>query len=151
MKEDNKYYTPTLDEFHVGFEYEELVDNYPEDTKKWINVKVAKHEELEFIKDNLTTKVRVKYLDKDDIEELGWEYIGKLDAYIHKFEYNTDTTTNKVDNIMALRYEDNDTRIIIATNKYDHYRFVGTIKNKSELKRLMKQLNIIKNERTTES
>jgi len=144
MKEDNKYYIPTIDEFHVGFEYERLdLDGIHNEIFNVI--KNSNEYNLDDSLQSLITMkhVRVKYLDRDDIEELGWEYIGKLDAYIHKFEYNTDTTTNKVDNIMALRYEDNDTRIIIATNKYDHYRFVGTIKNKSELKRLMKQLNII--------
>ena len=65
---ESKYYTPSIEEFYVGFEYEV---NYGEnDWQKeclW-----AKPEVVTLPYMNLEN-IRVKYLDKEDIESLGFE------------------------------------------------------------------------------
>ena len=123
--ENNLYYTPTIEEFHIGFEYEE----YQFLERNWKTVK------CEFIKPNTTIDpkwFRVKYLDQSDIESLGWKW-EILDTktcikmYIFKqYHLNIDFKQNKI----AIYSDD-----IIKL-------FEGTIKNKSELIKLMQQLNI---------
>ncbi len=133
-----KYYTPSIEEFHLGFEYEELIEN------TWIE-RVLR-ESIMYI-DNANSKfkgvafsiekepVRVKYLDQEDIESLGWiieKRFNNLNCFIKNNYVLSLSLTNgsimihrKVDNIQELFTD-----------------FSGFIKNKSELIRLMKQLNI---------
>ena len=140
---ENKYYTPTIDEFHVGFEYE--IDNeksiYSETHMNLFNIN---HK----IKLN---QIRVKYLDKEDIESLGWKVIesGKspfTGKELYKFKINKEVGFNTGTNwYLEDGYTPGTIRITIenygswATSKDTINLF---IKNKSELKKLMKQLNI---------
>jgi hypothetical protein len=71
---ENKYYTPAIEEFHVGFEYEILHNNEWKKTSVFNNscggdiifeIKNMGHWDV-------VSKPRVKYLDKEDIESLGW-------------------------------------------------------------------------------
>jgi len=147
---NNKYYTPELDDFYPGFEYETNVD------EMWFLRKVPPYPLIaENIKDT-----RVKYLDKEDIENLdfkltevfenpywphhNYKHTGKID----EFKFNT-----------YLRWSFKNDRVFILNNVHiavdDISRapdedgifkkktlFKGTIKNKLELVRLFKQLNI---------
>ena len=118
----DKYHTPTIDEFHLGFEYEWLKEDgiwEKSNTPTEISVQGSK---------NQTYGIRVKYLDKEDIESLGFIEIIK-DQYIKK------------DFILFI---DNDYFLQIMRDDFekDIYLFQGTIKNKSELKVLLKQLGI---------
>jgi hypothetical protein len=75
---EDKYYTPGIEEFHVGFEYQFAceatiagvsqpdfwVESIVESPSGLIDIM----ERAEVIKDCY----RVKYLDKEDIESLGW-------------------------------------------------------------------------------
>ena len=131
MKE-NKYYTPEISEFHVGFEYEEL-NHY----KKWIpkifggflpktiNEYISKNE------------CRVKYLDREDIEECGWVYNEEEGRFRFRDNEMYSLTVFHNEAIM-IKYIWRETE----HNENFDFKFDGTIKNKSELKRLMKQLNI---------
>jgi len=82
----DKYYIPKIEEFHIGFEYEEQVDR-----DEWINITIAEVCELEFIADDLEhnqgLSIRVKYLDQVDLESLGFEYISGE----YRKEYKKDT------------------------------------------------------------
>lgn len=128
---ENKYYTPDISEFYVGFEYEELVEDN-DLLYHWEKVKVYQCCEFDFIEDNLEHKngdeIRVKYLDKDDIKELGFKE-GKLPYQffdgIHKLVYLGDN------------------KISITHEADDCYLFYGVVKNKSELRKLLTQLGII--------
>ena len=155
--QENKYYTPTLEEFHVGFEYEidfhpkRDVDNIDElngifDTKL---VKTGKFEKKVF--DSTTTAdprdftnkywnfkylvrndlIRVKHLTKEDIESLGF----KPDydkAWGERMCFEND--------YCALTYQEENNILQVVTRK--DYIYKGLIKNKSELQKLMQQLNI---------
>src|SRR3990167_11102970 len=89
IMETDKYYTPELDEFHIGFEFE-IIDyssnNYEKDksTCTW-DKSVLKREDIfsaykedsyfETVVSYLNNNhVRVKYLDREDIQSLGFEY-----------------------------------------------------------------------------
>lgn len=118
---ENKYYTPTIEEFHVGFEYE-----YKYSDKGW----TFKVYEPHFTINNVEVEeyCRVKHLDKEDIESLGFEQI----------EYDT----YKKENIYIELNMEYKTFISAIKQGESSILFQGTIKNKSELKKLLKQLGI---------
>lgn len=157
---ERKYYTPTLEEFTVGFEYE-CLSGFMDGTVKtnddfnnatWTTRK-ATIGELVYIERALTGKnaqnglcgIRVPYLSKEDIEECGWKY-SKVDAgtTLHFFNFKASDMTYCMDfdpdfrGKIWLRIYD------IAGDFEEMNFFSGTIKNKSQLKQLMNWLNIKK-------
>ena len=125
---ESKYYTPSTEEFHVGFEYEEFVKR-----KGWMPVTLKDLESWNLNSEGFCIDYddyRVKYLDREDIESLGWELGWKMGLNEDSFTYK-DNQLYWQDNQWIQIY-DWDSKII----------FQGTIKNKSELKRLLKQLGI---------
>lgn len=149
----DKYYTPAIEEFHVGFEYEELInddmlsirsDNHIDDIY-WCKIKLSDNY-ISF--SELPSKIkyeqiRVKYLDKEDIESLGFIYKGKtVDLWFEKegtFLINTWTSYK-----IIIHYGiDHRLYVEAQDTGNEECLFQGEIKNKSELKTLLKQLNII--------
>jgi len=124
-----KYYTPELEEFYPGFEYEylQLVNGVAKWKKDSFGRVVTSISTLKYLFDN---GVRVKHLDHEDIESLGW-YSGRLQGL------NEDSFTL---NDNQLYWQDN--QFIQIYNWNSTIIFEGIIKNKSELRRLMKQLRI---------
>lgn len=124
----SKYYTPSLKEFHVGFEFEyshlELGHFF-----KDVYILDWKHFDMD-IEEMLNSPafIRVKYLDKQDIESFGFKQHDKLYYQFYK------------NNFLLIDREDNNYTIIDNTDNY--VLFYGIIKNKSELKKLLKQLSI---------
>jgi hypothetical protein len=127
----DKYYTPTIEEFHVGFEYE---SSYLEDYDTWkkeiIDTVDVGYFYSTYTGDAVPTEFRVKYLDREDIESFGFVFKGgdtHLTYHSGGYAITHAPSSNKID----IYY-------------YDGYEFVSNIviKNKSELKRLLKQLNI---------
>lgn len=132
---ENEYYTPTIEEFHVGFEYEYMKTYNPID-HKWYKAIVDKCQVgLDFSDSSV---YRVKYLDKEDIESLGFEYrkdelverVGSGKLYLKPY-YKLTTWRNGLE-VRIVRKPDTKYQII----------FEGQIKNKSELKKILKQLRI---------
>ena len=148
---ESKYYTPEIEEFHVGFEvqkqmqdligkelsnkldlqlrfgldyqmnHEATFADYTITANDIINYKLNPH--------ILKTEIRVKHLGQEDIESLGWKFCNVNSEYFtlngfHLTIYNYNWITI---------YEDKGA---------DEYCFRGNIKNKSELRKLMQQLNI---------
>lgn len=146
----NKYYTPEIEEFYVGFEFEMKVifhnpNNRDESEeiikeevfmpcvwKSFANMKDVFNIEYDSLGnvDNITVpdSVRVKTLDREDIESLGFKQ-GKL-----PYQYFSDLLR-----IIKLEKEN---LYSINANVDDHCLFYGTIKNKSELKKVLKMLGI---------
>lgn len=150
--EEMKYYTPTIEEFHVGFEYEyksedgsysTFADSKGEWKKKIFNNEAEyDYEELtEFqsIESALQDEykrygdVRVKHLDKEDIESLGWNFAANQMSKWDAFRLN--------DKVLEYLEEDNQVHIY----KISPYvcLFQGTIKNKSRLRLIMQMVGII--------
>lgn len=170
---NEKYYTPKIEEFHVGFEYE--AKEYLEDTDEWSEefAKKAMNDLSWFNDDYCSLKegaIRVKYLDQEDIESLGFnkslktQWVGWYDYYSGnvsgKYGYYLYVTLHfpKLYNISE-RLEDNLFKIILhryyvsnsdeTTNIESKIKegesevvYKGKINNKSELKKLLKQLGI---------
>ena len=140
--ENNKYYTPTKEELHIGFEVE--LKSTVTGTKSNDNIEVwipgtittlkGFVKALSYLESDL---IRVKYLDQSDIESLGWketctDYIYTIATNKVQLRYN--------DTVALLEmYKENNTFTIMYSCECI---FKGTIKNKSELKKLMRWLNI---------
>lgn len=135
---ENKYYTPSIEEFHIGFEFE--MKNR-QSKNGFANHVFTKDYDLErtdcVLKDILTERntknpslfeIRVKYLDHEDIISLGWKEIGG--KYFIKKENIKIWLTLHDDNTIKIEEE------------FDDKKFDGKIKNKSELKKLMQMLDI---------
>lgn len=167
---ENKYYTPDISEFCVGFEYEveDLHDNLVD--------KVWKKEVLEVQDELLTRKswignleARVKYLDKEDVESLGFtiddtheslmsdDKPEQIDYMFYSKNYGNEykllycnwwTTVSSskegldgkitIDNIDEHRIVRIQKRVM-SSDEYSTI-FLGDIKNKSELKRVLKMI-----------
>ena len=91
--------------------------------------------------DNDNNEFRVKYLDKEDIESLGWAATDYKDSFYIE--------NDKVDASIEVDYETHLCDISVREHGYhkmirhkNDRNFYGLIKNKSELKKLMKQLSI---------
>ncbi len=135
----SKYYTPELEEFHVGFEYYHATFK-DQELSKYI---VDDSYDFSTLKEEIIGEVvRVKYLDREDIESLGGVKIkdvhnGKHPSYDcfsferPKYEWF----------VVMFNYTDNWCTIHMENHTED-IRFYGAIKNKSELKRILKQLGI---------
>ena len=148
----NKYYTPSIEEFHVGFEYEmkqtfgdgtvktqEQFDN-TEWTKDVCTAGIVYIERMLHGKnaENGICGIRAKHLDREDIESLGFEIPqGGLD-YIYK------KVVGDIYYILITNPE-YPTKIEIRCShpSWAYGSFLGTIKNKSELKRVLTQIGVI--------
>lgn len=133
---NNKYYTPEIEEFHVGFEYE--AQDLGDDMKNWVwRKQVFEGEETRtyFIEELDKGEMRVKFIDRDDIESLKWSSVGSKPYH---FEIKSSVFT------FGLAFSEKDNRVIIyeTVQGSTSVIFNGFIKNKSELKKLMKQLRI---------
>lgn len=140
--ENNLYYTPTIEEFHIGFEYEYMNGDLWEKSK--ITIQDYKSDGPDYERSDSWFQeeilggirtIRVKYLDKEDIESLGW-----LDGELRGM---TPFIFNEMDpdNEFQLYYQF-DNQFAQIYNCHAQFVFQGTIKNKSELIKLMQQLNI---------
>lgn len=130
--ESSKYYTPELEEFHIGFEYE---------VKNRIWDKVISTEDIDYdsIDYHLSYKdIRTKYLNQEDIESLGWE-LGENNTYhLNNWSLKYWDKKNKISIIIRDPSKNDDS---LLQNIMTSVNFLN-IKNKSELKKLMTQLNV---------
>lgn len=167
--DNKKFYVPKLEEFHIGFEYEYKYKNQDWEYAKFSNSGMDEiaGDYYEFDPENPNTKCRVKYLDQEDIESLGFEkrlnnqWIGWddyiLDDISGEYGYFLQCTLHapKMDNFYKIyvhRYLNEDVNTIESSinNGESELVYKGAIKNKSELKKLMVQLGIkIKTEKET--
>ena len=142
LPDESKYYIPTIEEFHVGFNYEiwekKLV--YDKVWKFRVNKYIFNEKQVtqtffnyNFTEDLREGKIRVKLLDKEDIESLGF----KLLTTSYGIQYSKDK------NLIKYSYD----KKLIIEKYFEDFGivstiFIGNIKNKSELIKLLKQLQI---------
>lgn len=154
---DNNYYIPELEEICVGFKYEGLhhtrffkmeddkIDKwnpYSFNGKLFLNIYKSEPDNLYpdlkyYFNQLLEAKlIRVKYLDREDITELGWKKdSGDLDFILDSYQLE----------IIAKDYKNPAESIYLITADFGYYNlFMGKIKNYNELQKLMLQLNITK-------
>jgi hypothetical protein len=141
----NKYYTPSIEEFHVGFEYEYSDLNHNLQGYGWFKTEYVIDDTLLGMIEVGMNNYRVKYLDKEDIESLGFKL--DLEAGKHSeglwFKSTIKDILDGEDDYLVF-YPKNNTITIGSFIAYEEQMLVSdiNIKNKSELKRLLKQLGI---------
>ena len=137
---ESKYYTPAIEEFHVGFEYEAQEIEQSGSSVDWQEYVFEINDSLELLfKPNDWYELpRVKYLDKEGIESLKFKHIGagwfeskELDCRVRKWK------GLEVDIYKNWSH-------LNVTEQNELKCFTGEIKNKSEFKKILKQLRIIK-------
>lgn len=142
-----KYYTPTIEEFHVGFEYEyqppisnDWYKNTWEQLDEFYSDIYGSQEDFVPLPD--CSNIRVKYLDREDIESFG--FVDQEDRGMSEYSgylFQKEDSTVEF-GTFTVRYWIRVNRMkidaIIPGTIFD-----GVIKNKSEFKRLLIQLNII--------
>ena len=158
--ENNLYYTPTIEEFHVGFEYEEkikfthLIDYDGTWKHRIFKNRGYINGTTEFICINYDldgggNNVRVKVLDQSDIESLGWNLVNTIKSpftgkplTIHQKteEHGFNTGINhwliQQDNNWVIKQQ------VYSSYKPGEWAMEFNIKNLSELKKLQQKLNI---------
>lgn len=146
MTEEAKYYTPKIEEYHVGFEYEvfEDFDSLPE--KSWHKFAYgdAGTNDEGMAAPSESNIRRVKYLDKEDIESLGWKL---REGSTHKQLLFTKEYGGITYNLFFIYIVANDSRLSIYSideqNGLPKFAFAGVIKNKSELKNQTERCGIV--------
>lgn len=164
MSEEKKYYTPKLAEFHEGFEYEAYIPDkeiwskevfYPNDS----HLSLVKFVDLQ--DDNTLRRIRVKYLDREDIDSLLFvemtaeekQYFGVVgNCFLKKIWLvgNGKYTALIVRLTPRITGDGNTVEVFIkkegALRGYGSALgvFIGRPKNKSEFKRLIVQLVNVK-------
>lgn len=131
MKE-NKYYTPELEEFHIGFEYEFRIEDEWR-SLKWNQSQVVQGRVLEGL-------VRVKYLDKKDLNELGY-YDTSKNYFMKDAPGNLGYWTEVLIDYRWWTPEKNELSIKGVRGNEQGILFHGKIKNKSELVQILEKIN----------
>jgi hypothetical protein len=150
-----KHYVPEIGEFQIGFEYE-ITNGY-----EWVKKTFAIEDLKSFLYESLNNgieqgQIRVKHLDKDDIESLWFKANESMMEY-RRSMFTKDVahhaSTNK--GLLLILLCSNDWTLISFTENPGAYvmelpdekltilggtLFAGYIKNKSELKRILKQI-----------
>lgn len=135
-----RYYIPTIEDFYQGVEYEVYIG---ERTCYSQEVFYLNESHLNLVRQKLASnEIRIKYLDKEDMKELGWISNGsgwydlnKVPGSLPYFTHVKFKEWGKQTAIIAYRGEP-------KTATEDQHLFVGEIKNKSDLKKIMIQLQI---------
>lgn len=164
--EESKYYTPELEEFYcLGFEYQSkegfqdgtVKTKEQFDSAKWVDDVVDNEYDFPYINRALNGKnaenglcgIRAKFLDREDMESLGWDhdqttkdgayfYFGTLmdqNQYLLVCENARQSKGGDYTNLSICNVND-------GMNGGNGHCFDGVVKNKSELRKLMKMLQI---------
>tara|TARA_R110000868_G_scaffold304170_4_gene564688 strand:+ start:26 stop:439 length:414 start_codon:yes stop_codon:yes gene_type:complete len=136
MSTERQYYTPTIEEFHVGFEYE---DKDIQSLNKQLNygIKFTKRIfdnscNLKGFEQSLSRgEVKVPYLSKEDIEECGFEY--EFESSYIKEDYRVIYSEETIENLEDLE---------VVIQEFGECILRGNIRNKSEFKQVLRMLNI---------
>lgn len=148
--ETSSYYTPDISEFYVGFEYVHHMKPQPENNYDGVyNTRVFNTTHLALVYNRIVAKeglsideILIKYLDKQDIESLGFIDLGSM------WFFKQDCLTVNGENFLNCKirmwtnnqldiyadYKDNDELQLI---------FRGVIKNKSELVKVLKMIGVV--------
>ena len=150
---ENKYYSPKIEDLHIGLECEilkysdsdeEFFENHILDNiilKNLLELSIL-HKDI----DNwLKRTIRIKFLDKEDIESFEFTFDNKdKDLYSMKKEIKYQGFGNVSFKINFNQKREKNISVFFTTdNSIDNkFIFFGKIKNKSELKKILVQLGI---------
>ena len=141
---DDKYYTPEISDLFVGMECEwKSKDGFLPTTLNTQQLFEIMLEETFEEKRNWSYKdvCRIKHLDKSDIESLGWKekILDNNSGYFTSGDYTLGYHDSTHNNILKCFCH-----ISKREGEFNIAIFNGTIKNKAELAKIMKQVGITK-------
>jgi hypothetical protein len=143
----NKYYRPEDEEFCIGFEVETKTYVYPD---KWQKQIIDEGRDIDAIF-GYAEDYRVKYLDEQDIIDLGWEHFDSDYDLAWKEKHGEDVKHYFIEvrglGMFFLFFNVQQSKITIdfGEDEDSHHRYIDSlyIKNKSELKKIMQMIGII--------
>jgi hypothetical protein len=159
-----KYYTPDISEFRVGFEYQLCTGNVvpTQDDEDWVDFTFGNNDIYEFDNEGWVlsvkaylemNRIRVKHLDKEDIESLGWVYDEKDKTSYLGLVYRISIEEGfNCFKESALEHGESNIDTVIITSwtngGYSDDKRISqyVIKNKNELKTLMRFSRIFHND-----
>lgn len=149
------HYTPKIEEFHVGFEYEYQGDM--DGKTHWFKENIPDGIELsDIVKDlhynseDVAGKIRVKSLDREDIESFDFEFKKTNGmSYWYEMEFCGNRLPESSYSFWKVFIRHDPKRNIIeieaqTSNGEKDTFFEGTIKNKSKFKEILTDIGIIK-------
>lgn len=150
---ENKYYIPQIEEFYVGFEYEfQTLKGWEKRT--FNSNDGGYYNSTSETKEGLSDgNIRVKFLDRQDIEAEGFESYGEFnhhrkqiedyDAYFYITPYGNKAFENGyiIESDIVVKNADGSLSDI---NSRQAVWFMGDIRNASELRTILKQIRVIK-------
>ena len=140
---EERYYQPSIEEFHIGFEYEINIaykhsasDKENIENALWIKASITKDNwNCNMDRVNVLGTVRVKYLSKEDIESL----FNEVETVEFEIDNNFEFTFWRSGIEYLGLYTDH--MISFYSDKIECI-FRGTIKNINELRKLKDQLGL---------
>ena len=129
----SEYYIPDISELYVGFKYQSMcIEN-----AHWGICKVEEDFATPpYLYEIENETIRVKYLDRDDIESLEWTLKQSISKNRFIYQNNNDNFLR-----LSITYKEEP---LVSVYHYGGWETPDLlIKNKSELKKLFKQLNIL--------
>ena len=150
------YYTPELKEFHIGFRFEKFDERLATYNIGGIHQQTNWHQHVYDVKSIRLSQlgthlysqtIRVKYLDREDIEELGWKYSGKTQD-LHFKLVRTIQPFNLNYRSFRLQYNLDDHRLTILGFEYDNFGpdeevlFLGKCNNFNELQNIIGKIGL---------
>lgn len=136
-----QYYTPALQDIHIGYECETRTDPYPD----WMSSKIEDADDLGYVI-NKEWEIRTLYLTKEQIEGEGWKIKATFliadyaptgrDTYQYMFI--------KGDFQLIYGNPDDQTSLIVRKGEWypDNTVFKGTCPSINEFRTICKLLNI---------
>ena len=135
-----QYYTPELWEFCDGFEFESKKFDFVNGGYLWRNETYLLGREFYYpLKDMLENKeIRIKHLDREDIESLGFISVG--DYEFRKAKLILQILTYKID-LPSVKKEE--TYYSIKQQNWDTLKslYLGKIRNKFHLQQILKDIS----------
>lgn len=140
IEQENKYYTPSVQDIHIGGEYELLHNGV------WEPLKIIRQYDLEYDWEDLifSKQLRVKYLTPEHIESEGWQQIESCTGALAKMHGNF-TTMPFIKRIFALWYDESQhyLRIGVFAGVYPlQVLFNGICPSINDLRYIQRLLNI---------
>ncbi len=145
--ENNKYYIPTEEDFYVGATFEKCENpRKPEELSSWRLITVDNIIDLHHTCKyhmcgiNKYSDFRIRYLDKEDI----FDVTRGFPEWQSKFDPEDISFINVSFYVDGVKYElyYTTTDKMLSVQEDDFNLFLGTVKNKSEFKRVLRMLNI---------
>lgn len=138
MSKEARYYVPKIEEFHVGFYFQRYGNDY--ETEQVDQYDWHVYDDLLHM-----DEVRVKYLDREDIEAEGWQK--QTDTQVTCYEIWVGRRLYEMRKSHPEYYGEDKYVIDFIEKEGKGNRFTcfsGTIKNRSELRKVMEMLGVTK-------